>query len=255
MAIPLPPPRYTVIVALMDTPRDPLDELLAETTACGGEALQPLQSSRVLEPPMSRGSGVNPSNPYEGRWRWWYSAIADYMIRNPSGTMADCARALSKGANTISMIVHTDLFQSYLQQRKTEWARDHDHALRSRLTETAMKSLDLTLDVLQRKGDQVPLQRLVAITESSLDRLGYAPSSTTVILDQSRNDNRSQTLNVSGSQLLEAREAMRAAEAARAGKSLPASPPPEATEVGSATILEDLGDFGELEDASLSRRS
>src|SRR5678815_4847907 len=57
-------------------------------------AIEPIHRPRSTEDTR----GV--SNPYEGRWRWWYSAISDWMLRNPGGTMADCAAELGRGAST-----------------------------------------------------------------------------------------------------------------------------------------------------------
>lgn len=185
---------------------------------------QTLLLDLVREPPQSRGDPAarNSGNPYQGRWRWWYSAIADHMIRHPDGKIQDIAAALGKQPNTISMIINTDIFRTYLQQRKTAWVAEHDFALRTRLTEVATKGLDLIADVLEKKGDQIPLQRLAAITESSLDRLGYAPSSgPQVVVNTGTIDQSQKTLNVSSDVLREARDKMRVIEQEKAGQSLP----------------------------------
>lgn len=200
----------------------------------------------VREPPQSRGDPAarNSGNPYQGRWRWWYSAIADHMIRQPDARIEDIAKALNRAPNTISMIINTDLFKTYLQQRKTAWTVEHDFALRAKLTGVASKGLDIIQEVLEKKGDQIPLQRLAELTASSLDRLGYAPSSGPQVVVNTGNIDQSQkTLNVSSDVLREAREKMRTVEQQKAGQSLPEAQqtpslasPLEATEVGSGRV-------------------
>lgn len=201
---------------------------------------QTLLLDLVREPPISRGDPAarNSGNPYQGRWRWWYSAIADHMIRYPDARIQDIAKALNRSPNTISAIISTDLFRTYLQQRKTAWVADHDFALRSRLTEVAVKGLDLLSDALDQK--QLKVTQLTEIVETSLDRLGYAPSTgPQTVVNVGNVDQRQQTLNVSSDVLREARDKMRVVEQQKAGQSLP-----EATvssPVDLATSLEATG--------------
>lgn len=224
---------------------------------------QTLLLDLVREPPISSGDPAarNSGNPYQGRWRWWYSAIADHMIRNPGCQIQDIAAALNKRPTTISMIINTDLFRTYLSQRKAAWTAEHDYALRSRLTEVAVKGLDIIKEVLDKKSDQIPLQRVAEITASSLDRLGYAPSSgPQVVVNTGAVDARTQTLNVSSNVLLEAREKMRLVEQDRAGQSLPEAQltpilasPREAPEGAGQGANSDAGALEEWLDATLSK--
>jgi hypothetical protein len=174
-------------------------------------------------PQQSKASGT-----FQGRWRWWYDAIADWLIRNPGGKLQDCATALNKHPNTISAIIHTDMFQEYLARRKEEFHKDHDYAIRSRLTAVAEASLDLMLGQLAKKGDQIPMQRLESLASTTLDRLGYGPQSAPAVAVNVTQDNRSQTVSIQGltpQALEEARFALRQAEALKAGTSFPASSP------------------------------
>lgn len=199
----------------------------------------------ILEPQTQRTSrGV-----YEGRWRWWYSSIADHMIRNPSGSMADIAAALGKNPNTISSIASTDMFREYLARRKDEFRKDHDHAIRAKLTGVAEASLDLMLGQLRKKGDQIPMQRLESVVTSTLDRLGYAPAAAGPQVVVNATDSRTQTVNVVGLTPLaleEARQALRLAELRQSGSSLPhptyVDPVRDAVEAGAGTPLEDAID-------------
>lgn len=123
------------------------------------------------------------SNPYEGRWRWWYAAISDWMLDNPGGSMLDCARALGRGYGTISMIVVTDLFKAHFAIRRKEWEARRDamvsaaaaKGITEKLHKVANASLDLVVEVLDKKRAQVPIAQLQSIAEGALDRLGYAP--------------------------------------------------------------------------------
>jgi hypothetical protein len=159
---------------------------------------------------------------YAGRWRWWYSSIADWMIRNPGGSMSDCATSLNKHANTISAIVNTDMFKEYLSRRKTEFHREHDYAIRAKLTGVAEASLDIMLTQLKTKGQQIPMQRLESLTNSALDRLGYSPATSPQVVVNNTLDARSQNVTIPGltpTALEEARMALRMVEARQTGSS------------------------------------
>jgi hypothetical protein len=175
--------------------------------------IEPLRS-HVTREQMSR-----QRNPYEGRWNWWYSSIADIMIRDPSIKMVDIALELNKAANTISMIVNTDMFQEYLARRKEAWRKEHDFTILSKVTRVAELSLDSVAEQLAKKKDQVPLPVAVEAMNSALDRLGYSPKTSPTVSVQVDNSSRSQTVvvqGVSASALEEARAALRVAESKRA---------------------------------------
>lgn len=107
--------------------------------------------------------------------RWWYPAIADWMLRNPGGDMVQCATDLGRNVQCIRMIVNSDMYKDYYAQRRQEWQQNHDFAILSRVNRVAEKSLDLLLDKMEKKGDQVPMNVTKDIAFSALDRLGYAP--------------------------------------------------------------------------------
>lgn len=176
--------------------------------------------TKFQEPPITR---VPKGASIEGRWTWWFSALADAMIRHPDKRLKDIAVMLNKSPNYISMIVNTDLFKEYLAQRKEAWRVEHDHALRAKLTDVAHHGLDIILDKLQTQKSQIPLSAAKAITESALDRLGYAPdSSPAVVVNNSVQDNRQQSVTINGlsaSDLEDARNALRRVEQARIGTS------------------------------------
>jgi len=153
-------------------------------------------------------------NPYQGRWRWWYSAIADWMIRNPGGLMKDCAAELGKAESTISFITNTDLFRDYFAKRRAEYQRDHDFTIAHKLTEVAELALDATIEKLKKQRDKVDLPLLTDLMGSSLDRLGFAPKQGPTVQIINETNNTVQLPNsVTAEALEEARMAMRQVEA------------------------------------------
>lgn len=175
--------------------------------------------ARFMEPPLAKVAG----SPANGRWAWWYSAIADAMIRHPDKTIKEIAVMLNKHPNYLSMVINSDLFKEYLAQRKEAWRVEHDHMLRAKLTDVASEGLDIVLDQLRTKRSQIPLNAALNVTQSALDRLGYAPDATPVVVVNNLQDNRQQTVSVSGLSALdleEARSALRRVEQAKSGTSL-----------------------------------
>jgi len=168
---------------------------------------------QISQAPGGRGGSVG----YEGRWRWWYSSISDWMIRNPGRHMTDCAAELHKNLNTITSIVNTDLFRDYHAARRREFQQGHDDAIKSKLTAVAEASLDNILATMEAKKATIPIETHVAIATSVLDRLGYGPNKTpsVVVNAGATTDNRVQVLQVNASTLEEARTALRRAEQLR----------------------------------------
>lgn len=171
----------------------------------------------VYEPRPQQGHGLDPQNSFQGRWRSWYSHIADWQLENPGGKLADCAAALNKHVNTISLIVATDMYKEYFARRREEWTKQHDWAIISKTTRVAEKSLDLMLDKMEKQGDKIPMNIVTDVATSALDRLGYAPKQSPSVEVNVNTDNRKVVMvPISANALEEARDAIRAAEAARA---------------------------------------
>lgn len=167
----------------------------------------------VQEPPISSAPHDDAKkNPYEGRWRWWYSAIADWMIRNPGVALKECAAELGKAENTIRYIVSSDTFREYFARRRMEWAEQHDFAVRAKMTQVAEASMDAILEKFKKQGDKIPMDSITPLLSSTLVSLGFGPKSSPTVLVQ--NDNRSVQLPpaVTTAALEEARNALRLAE-------------------------------------------
>jgi hypothetical protein len=169
-----------------------------------------------FEPKMSSGL-KDPKNPYQGRWRWWYPGIADWIIRNPEGSMQECAADLRKAHGTISFIVRTDMFQEYLAQRRQQWQKEHDFTIVAKVTRVAEKSLDLLLDKMDKQADKIPMQLVTEVATSALDRLGYGPKSSSNTMNVNVNTGIQQVMMpISAAALEEARDAIRLAEQKKA---------------------------------------
>lgn len=191
----------------------------------------------VAEPRAVR---VASQGKHPNRWRWWYSSIADWMIRNPGGTIVDCAKELNKHANTIGFIMKTDLFQDYFAARRAEWIRDHDFELRNKLTKVASLTLDATAEKLEKQRDKIDLPLLTDLLSSSLDRLGFAPAAVPSVQINQIGDNRTQVQlpgSVTASDLEEARMVLRAVQAGYTAPRLVTS-----TEGGSGTYASPVED-------------
>jgi len=172
-------------------------------------------------------AGMNPSNPYENRWKWWYPAIADWMVANPGRPLRECAKDLGRGESTIYMIATTDLFKDFLANRRKEWEQRHDFSLREKTTRVAESALDILSEVLEKKRDTIPLARIAEIGFGALDRLGYAPqkqAAVAVNVQQNGNGNGVVVLPVNSDALREAQEAIRVAQAKRAALPSPSLP-------------------------------
>jgi hypothetical protein len=166
-----------------------------------------------IEPKTSKGL-ADPKNPYQGRWRWWYPGIADWIIRHPDGKLEDCAKELGKSYGTIAFIVRTDLFQEYLAQRRAMWQKEHDFSIVAKVTRVAEKSLDLLLDKMERQADKIPMQLITEVATTSLDRLGYAPKPQNAV-NVNVNTGTQVMMAISPAALEEARDAIRQAEEKR----------------------------------------
>jgi hypothetical protein len=161
--------------------------------------------------------GIN--NAYEGRWRYWYVAIIDWMLSHPGRPLKECAADLGRAENTIYMITETDLFKTHYHQRRNAFTQAHDAMLREKMTALASKSLDILTEVVDKKRDAIPVAHLTTIATSALDRLGYspnkpqAPAGVTVNMPGS---NPTLVTSISREELEEARTAMRLAQQNRA---------------------------------------
>jgi hypothetical protein len=154
-------------------------------------------------------------NPYEGRWLWYYDAIADWMIANPGGDLHDCAKHIKRHYHTVQQIVRSDTFRDFFRRRREEFREHHDATIISRTTKVAEKALDLMLDKMESQADKIPMKMLTEIAQTSLDRLGYGPKQEPPKVEVNVDSRSVVMVPISAAALEEARDAIRTAEKQR----------------------------------------
>lgn len=187
------------------------------------------------------------ANPANNRFRWWYPAIADWMLRNPGKPLMECAKELGKHANTIYMITSADMFKTYFAERQKDWVTRHDAALREKTMRVAEGALDALAVAVEKKKDQIPVATLTTIATSALDRLGYSPNKAAPAIGAVNvQQNSGPTfVTVDASALLEAQAAIRAAEKRRAAVDIEGAAPPTLLHQPDVEVPDDVSAFVE----------
>lgn len=118
-----------------------------------------------------------------------YDVIIDDILTHPDTSLADTARRLGRSASTISLVARSDFFRARWHQRREKFNEDLSFRLQTKMAAVAEKSLDTTLAVLKKKGDNIPLPVLTELNSSILDRLGYGvrPSASPTLAVQINN--------------------------------------------------------------------
>lgn len=111
------------------------------------------------------------------RMLWYYERIIDCMVANPQFKIKDIAAEIGRSPSTVSMIINSDMFKAAYEQRRLQFTGFHDLALSHKMVAVAHQSLDLILERLEKKRDQVPLPLLTDLANKSLERLGYGVKS------------------------------------------------------------------------------
>lgn len=107
---------------------------------------------------------------------WWHDALIDDMLANPLDTLAQRSARLGYTVPWLSTVINSDMFQAAYQARKLDINNALKDAITIKLSEAAHKSLDLLVEQLEKKRDNIPFADLSASTTNILDRLGFAPS-------------------------------------------------------------------------------
>lgn len=192
----------------------------------------PLMS--LTEPLPSQSPRGTNRNLYQGRWRFWYSAIADEMLRDPKVSVTQIAKNLGRSVSTISYIVNTDLFRDYYAKRRAEFSRQHDDSIRQKLLGVTEASLDILSSQLKTKQDQVPIKLVAEIATGMLEKLGYgAPQAPQVVVNNTSDNSTKQVVvtQASLSELEQARQALQLAEARQIGLTPTLSEPARVVDV------------------------
>lgn len=149
------------------------------------------------------------------KMRWWYEALADYMIAHPDHRQNDIAAHFNRSPGTISTIINTDAFKAYLRQRRNDYEASLDQEVRGKLMNVASKGLDFLLEGLEKKRDSIPINVLQDVVDKSLRNLGYGAekSAPAVNVNVNASHNQNVPVAVSLEDLDAARAALRASQA------------------------------------------
>jgi CHAD domain-containing protein len=118
------------------------------------------------------------------KMRWWYEALADYMIANPKAKQNDMALYFDRGVATISTILNSDSFKAYMRQRRDEHAKTLDSDVRNKLLTLTGDVLDIMIDKVDKKRDTLPIADLQRTADMTLKALGFtAPQGPSVVVN------------------------------------------------------------------------
>jgi hypothetical protein len=173
------------------------------------------------------------------RMRWWYEALADFMIAHPEASQNDMAAHFKKSAGTISTIINSDAFIAYLARRRGNYVQQLEGVVRTKMLNVADKGFDLILERFEKKRDNIPLETLNKTIELATRASGISPSGnsgTNVTVVNAPGQPTLVPVPVSVDDLQAARQALRNAQSL---KPLPEPVDAEYTEVSSEP-LDDL---------------
>lgn len=155
-------------------------------------------------------------------FRWWYDAIIDYRLANPTATNGETARHFNVSESYFSIIVNSDMFKAKWEQRRKE----HSDRIGTAVGLKMLGTLDLALDVvheqLENKRGAIPFKDTTAFVSDTLEKLGYgAPKAPGV---QVNNFGNTQAVQITQADLNEARQLLRKSEQARVIDAVPVTP-------------------------------
>lgn len=107
--------------------------------------------------------------------RWWYDHIIDWLLAHPEGSYKECAQALGRSPNYISMLMGSSMFEMRLKERRVALNGRLDDAIVQRTKAAANKSLELLLHRLEKDPDKVTTGQALNIAEKTLAAAGYGP--------------------------------------------------------------------------------
>lgn len=106
------------------------------------------------------------------KMRWWYEALADFMIAHPAARQNDIAAYFKRSPGTISLIINSDAFQAYLRKRRGEYQGALETTVRDKMLNVAEKSFDMILERFEKKRDTIPLETIHKSAELAMKGLG-----------------------------------------------------------------------------------
>lgn len=147
-------------------------------------------------------------------WKWYMDSALDWMIANPGRPLYELAAHLNRTPSWVSLFIKTDMFKMKMRERRAEFQEMSDLSLVTKLHQVADKGLDIMLERMEKKREQIPINLLHEITSGTLAKLGYgAPSVSPVQVNVGGPTIQPMiAVPVSASELAEARMALRQVE-------------------------------------------
>jgi hypothetical protein len=102
-----------------------------------------------------------------------HQAIADWLIANPDRSQGECAQAFGITQAWLSVIVNSDIFREYLQQRLNEVSTPVMFTLREKLMGVAHRAVEKLGAAVDNSQDP---EFILEAADKTLHRLGYAPT-------------------------------------------------------------------------------
>lgn len=146
-------------------------------------------------------------------FRWWYDAIIDWMLTHPGAPLRECAAHFGKTQSYLSVIINSDMFKARLAARRAQFNEELGHSVQRRMLGALDLALEVVTEQLETKRTQIPFKDTSAFVNSTLERLGYGakPNGAQVTV----NVGQQTPVQISASDLQEARELLRRSEAAK----------------------------------------
>lgn len=102
-----------------------------------------------------------------------HEAIAQWMIANPMASMEECAQEFELTRAWLSTVIHSELFQEYLQGLREDYQCQFIMPLRDKLNGVAHRAVEKLGAAIDNTNDA---KFLLEAADKTLHRLGYAPS-------------------------------------------------------------------------------
>lgn len=134
--------------------------------------------------PTASGNPTYAEQKASRKQRWWWEALADFWLANPTATNAEAAKFFNRTEGTIQLIKNTDGFRALMAQRRQEYKETFDVAIQAKVAGVAFTALDNMLLVLQKKKDTLPLEQLVRVVDTAREFTAApkgTPAPTTVV--------------------------------------------------------------------------
>src|SRR6266540_5183491 len=98
-----------------------------------------------------------PTAEQPARLHYWYDAIIDLLLVEPTLTQKDIAIRLERHPATVGMIMNSDLFRARYEQRRGTQSAALTQAINTRLSRVALQALELTEEILTEEQTAIPL--------------------------------------------------------------------------------------------------